>query len=473
MTRALFRWLCLAWVAALFPVIMSAPLKVTVAVWAFLLTVAVVVPRGQRARRCAILYLLFLSFAAVDYIGVPIYGFVGGAPAGLAYYPADFWLVLGLVLAIGEGSCFVPSRSLRLLIFLGLAWTAAGIPSLFVAKWPAAAVQQWLAMPRAMVACVFVYSQARTEQARQQLALALLGGLLFQSCVAVAQHIWGTVLGLSWLGEARSEYLAKAIAPGIMLWRSGGAMGHPNVLATFLVGLIPVSFGVAVRRDVQWVVRVFSISTFLLACAALVWTYSRGAWISLFVVAAFISAVGLRWILGSRIVVPVVLLAVLVLAVMSPAIRQRVLHTESSATDVRFALIPVALRMAVRNPVHGVGLNNFAENIESFDPEMKLELFRHPVHNIVLLDLAEAGILAGILSGLLLGAIGMLAVVNIRHGVMKRRPLLAAVWSGCAAIVIHNMGDWTLRRPDILLLCWILIALGSSEAANGAQMRRD
>jgi putative inorganic carbon (HCO3(-)) transporter len=301
----------------------------------------------------------------------------------------------------------------------------------------------------------------------------LFGGLLFQSGVAVAQHMRGTVLGLSWLGEAPAEHLAKAIAPGIMLWRSGGAMGHPNVLATFLVGLIPLSLGVAVQRGRYWAVRVLSISTFFLACAALVWTYSRGAWISLLAVAAFVCLVGLRKILGSRIIVPGVLLAAMILGVMFPAIRHRLLHTESSATDVRFALVPVAVRMAGRYPFHGVGLNHFARNIESFDPEMKLELFRHPVHNIVLLDLAEGGILAGIVSGLLFGAVGIVAATKIRIGIVQNRPILTAVWSGCAAIVIHNMGDWTLRRPDILLLCWVLIALGSSEAVDMVRLHND
>lgn len=466
MTRRHLKWLGVAWGAALLPVIVDAPLKATVALWALLLTVGIVLPKGPRARRCVILYLLFLSFAAVDYIGLPLPGFVSGAPAGLAYYPADFWLVLGLALAIMERSCSVPRGPLRLLSVLGLVCIAAAIPSLFVARWPIAALQQWLALPRALLAGILVHSQARTESSRQQLVLALLGGLLFQSGVAVAQHLRGDVLGLSWLGEAPAEHLAKAIAPGIILWRSGGTLGHPNILATFLLGLLPLCVAMMVHQDKRCAARAVALAVLALGVGAFVWTYSRGAWASLVFAGMYVLLVGVRRLLRPRIIIPIVLLGLVLFSIAFPTVRYRLTQTESSATDVRFALVPVALRMAASHPFSGVGLNHFAERLESYDPAMKLELFRHPVHNIVLLDLAEAGIIAGIASLIFWGTVIFSAAVNIRRAVVHHKPLAAALWAGAGSMALHNMADWTLRRPEILLLFWVLIVLGSASTSE-------
>jgi O-antigen ligase len=393
-------------------------------------------------------------------------GFVGGAPAGLAYYPADFWLVLGLVFAVVEGSYSIPRGPLRPLFGLGLLWIIAGIPSLFVATWPVAAFQQWSALPRALLACLLVCSQAKTEDSRQFFIGALLVGLLFQSGVAVAQHIRGTVLGLSWLGEPPAEHLAKAIAPGIILWRSGGTMAHPNILATFLLGLLPLCVGTVVRQETTRAVRVAALAILAMGLAAFVWTYSRGAWASLAIVGIYFLFVGVRRVLRSGIIIPVALLGLGVFIVAFPTIRHRLTRTEPSATDVRLALVPVSLRMAESYPLSGVGLNHFADRLESYDPAMELELFRHPVHNIVLLDLAEAGILAGIVSLLLWGIVVFTAAVNIRQAAMHHRPLAAAIWAGAGLMVLHNVADWTLRRPEILLLFWVLIALGSAETSG-------
>jgi hypothetical protein len=460
------------WGTALLPVVLSASLKTTVAVWAFLFSLGIVLPEGPRARRCLILFLLFVSFSAVDYIGLPIHGFVGGAPAGLAYYPADFWLLLALVLATAERAWAIPVGPLRLLLFLGLVLTVAEIPSLFVASAPIAAFQQWVVLPRAMLAGLLAYSQARTHHVRRQLALCLLVGFLVQSGVAVAQHVQGTVLGLSWLGEAPAEYLAKTIAPGLILWRSGGTLGHPNVLATFLVGLVPLSAVTTVMNDRGRTSRVVAVIILGVGLAALVWTYSRGAWAALAVVGAYVLLMSVRKLLRSQVIIPIGVLGLILLMIALPTIRHRLTQTESSATDVRFALISVALEMAASNPLSGVGLNHFAEELPAYDPIMALELFRHPVHNVVLLDMAEAGIVVGIASLLFWGTVVVAAGVYVRRAVVQHAPLAAAFWAGAGCITLHNVVDWTLRRPDILLLLWVLLALGSAaieESPRGAR----
>ncbi len=453
------------WLLALAPILLGAPLKIAVAVWCLISTAIILVPPGRRAQRATAIYLFLIVFPMVDYIGEAGAGSIGGAPVSLAYYPADFWLLLAIGFALFERDLRAPDPRFRRLLLAAGAFSFLVLPSVFIACSPISALQQWFVIPRAAVLGLLVFSQARRRDGFRLLIASLMAGFVVQIVVAAAQQALGSVLDLGLLGEAPQKHLFKYIAHGVPLWRSGGTMGHPNVFATYLLGMLSAVLGLTLSRRSP-ISRGGMGLLFLGGLAALVWSYSRAAWAVGMLTLGPLMLWAMWRVLPRRVALGSVAILALVMVLVAPAVTFRLIKTESSATDVRRVLIPVALQMTSVYPWFGVGLSEFSDRIPSFDPLRKLGQFRHPVHNIVLLDLAEGGVLGGL--GSLILWIGVLSVALsgvCRRGDVKSM-ITKGIWVGVVAMVFHNCVDWTARCPVIELLLWTLMGLACGASAG-------
>ena len=449
----------IAWITSAVPLIVQAPLKVTALVWGGILTLALLIVVKHPARSMSLVFAALLCFPAVDYLSPPPFAFVGGAPGGLAYYPGDIFLIASAVLALAQGILRLPSRYLWGLLTLGVIYWLTAAGGVLVSPRPLESWMQWMVLLRAIAAAVVVSAAARGGGGRS-MVLVLLAGVVIQGGVAWAQQVHQGSLGLAPIGEAPEDQLFKYISPGVRLQRSGGTLGHPNALASYAVALLPVAAGVALTRG-PFAHRVIGAAAACAASLALLWTYSRAAWAVALVTAVVLAVCAGRSFVSSRRNLLIAGAGTLLALAVLPSVRHRLGRTESSATEVRVDLVSVASAMVRAYPVSGVGLNQFPRRIPEFDPEMRLAMFHHPVHNIVLLDAAETGLLGGF--GSLLMWCGGLAVIAIRlcSAVRQRATESAGLWMGCAALILHNALDWTLRQPAIMLLFWILAALAS------------
>jgi putative inorganic carbon (HCO3(-)) transporter len=219
-------------------------------------------------------------------------------------------------------------------------------------------------------------------------------------------------LGLDWVGWT-----------GIPEGRIGGAFAQPNVLGTYLVLTLAVSAGLLVtwrglRRDAVAV----GMGVML---AALVFTGSRGAWLSAGVTAAVIGVALLRWRDVRALVAPaVVALALAGLAVVGvPSTRAtvgRVVDRARSATNpneysvsTRVGLWHTSLGMIADRPVIGAGPDAFSSLFASYrtrdQPGIGTDNLRpESSHNFFLDQLVNTGVLglgvyvAAMLSGVVL-----------------------------------------------------------------------
>jgi O-antigen ligase len=294
----------------------------------------------------------------------------------------------------------------------------------------------------------------------------LLVGATVQGALAVGQQLHRGPLGLALLGEAPPDQLFKYIAPEVGLWRSGGTLGHPNALASYAAALLPVAVAIALSRRPLGS-RALGCAAALGSGVALLCTFSRSAWAFSVVAVGGIAVLSgrLRALPTRRGLLAAGLCGVFVLAVF-PLVRHRLERTESSATDVRVALALVARDMIKAYPVSGVGLGQFPNRIAEFDPELKLRLFRHPAHNILLLDGAEAGV-PGMVASVLMWGGGLVTAWCCAWAAARRRDIESAgLWIGSSALILHNLVDWTLRQPAILSLFWVLVALASARPTS-------
>lgn len=142
---------------------------------------------------------------------------------------------------------------------------------------------------------------------------------------------------------------------------NSGMFANPNDLALHLVTMMPLAVGLfLVTRN--WFIKPFYAGLAVLIVGATVVTYSRGGFLGLAAAAA-----ALAWKLGrrNRVTVSVIFIcaAALFFALAPGNYAGRLMtiftpHAEESA-NARANLLTLSIKVALRHPVFGVGMNNF------------------------------------------------------------------------------------------------------------------
>jgi O-antigen ligase len=205
--------------------------------------------------------------------------------------------------------------------------------------------------------------------------------------------------------------------------------------------------------------KIWYSGVFLVSCAALLMTYSRGGWLSLVVaLGVMLLCLGPRW-------VPLCIAALVLLAPFLPAnILNRLLtifNTGDSSIYTRAYIYSAMAGLIALYPVFGVGLGPAAvrHGIAVTGVYRATATFGHG-HNTFLQIWAEMGIFG------LIAFIGS-AAVAVRGGLQLRRaedPILraAGVGSACGlcASLFFGITDYAWSYPRVMVLFWFVFALG-------------
>lgn len=220
---------------------------------------------------------------------------------------------------------------------------------------------------------------------KNQLARALSWAIIFEAFLAIGQFLWGRSIGFWILGERSFNLSTPSIANfnwyGQIFLRPYGTFPHPNVLAAFMVLTMPIV--VFLSKSKRIVVGLGAISTVL--------SFSRSAMLLLF----GIGLIFLRKKLKMLVVILVITLPFIYVRFNSA------FNFDSLSLSRREELSRIALDQITKEPLLGIGLNNFIPQVASSNLVPGPSRFLQPVHNIFLLSLAETG-LVGFLGFLLL-----------------------------------------------------------------------
>ena len=164
-----------------------------------------------------------------------------------------------------------------LLLFLGVAVLATGFSPV-----PAAALKGLVKL----LSYLGVYALMRQLLALRpewwdRLMAALLTGSLLTDVLALRQLYAPTEELARWADP-------NSVAEGTI--RIYGPLGNPNLLAGFLVPILPLAL-VACIRWRGWGSRIFAATAFILGSASVLFSYSRGGWLAL------VAALGLLMLL--------------------------------------------------------------------------------------------------------------------------------------------------------------------------------
>nr|MBI5455749.1 O-antigen ligase family protein [Candidatus Levybacteria bacterium] len=230
----------------------------------------------------------------------------------------------------------------------------------------------------------------------------LISGIVFESILSILQILNnGSLNGLFYyFGEryftSQTPGIANASISGQLFLRPYGTFPHPNVLAGYLI--IAMGFILKFKNTISKRLLFLSI---LIGTTSLALTLSRIAILFWFTYLFFLFCISLREKYKKRnsskkntITITIIILSSALMFIFSlqmPFV-QRFTQTKFSEESVvqREYLINQSWGMFIKNPMLGVGINNFYNNLEN---SKEKSLFIQPVHNIFLFVLSQAGLI--------------------------------------------------------------------------------
>ncbi|MAR07911.1 MAG: putative bicarbonate transporter, IctB family [Cyanobium sp. NAT70] len=293
-----------------------------------------------------------------------------------------------------------------------------------------------------------------------RLLTAVMSGGLLSSVLALRQLY------------ASSEELARwadpnSISQGTI--RIYGPLGNPNLLAGYLLPIIPLA-ALAIIRWRGIGSRFFALVTLLLSGAATVFTYSRGGWLGLMAGSAVLILLLLlratrQWPPFWRRLLPIAILILgaallAVAATKLEPIRTRVTSLLAgrgdSSNNFRINVWLSSLEMVQDRPWLGIGPGNNAFN-------RMYPLYQQPKFNAlsaysvpleILVETGLAGLIASL--GLLWSAIKA-GLTGLRLDDAAAGAALASL-AAIAALLGQGIADTIFFRPEVQLIGWFCLA---------------
>ena len=233
---------------------------------------------------------------------------------------------------------------------------------------------------------------------------AFLIGIVFESLLAFLQYFnQGSIGGIFYFfGErtfnAQTPGIANASINGQLFLRPYATFSHPNVLAAFLIITLLYLFLLFTNKE-----RIYLLVGIIFGTASLFLTLSRSAiflWIVYLIVlfgSSFVKKYKNRFSNRKFLVGAIVVLVLVVsssFVFQNSFLWQRFSLTKLSDESLvqREQLINQSFLMIKENPLFGVGLNNFFNNLNFSNTQLEITLIQ-PVHNIFLLIASETGLI--------------------------------------------------------------------------------
>jgi O-antigen ligase len=396
-------------------------------------------------------YGLALAVALVPFLGANVYQ---GASVGVALPSAPFRLIVPAIAfgVLGYGT-LLRGQDRRPLpgIFWGIAaLVLAAVVSAFQAVEPGKSVPDVFLLMTGAALFIAILNVCQTREQLLVVVGGLLAGLLLTSIQGVVQHFSGVYSTLGF------------VANGESLNRIQGSFGHPNEYAAYLAILLPFAIVVALLKSLPKQLRALGFAAAAFAIPALVYSYARGALVTMI-------AGAILWLAITRPKIAVwtaVGVAVAALLFTPASLRERFSSTGGSDVSVRTDVAGSAVDIWNKDPWLGVGIGNFQVAYEDLsfaqDPGQRRLLHNEQIlvptaaPSQYLNSLAEQG-LVGILA---LGIFAVGAVITAFRASRARDPTVRALGLGIgmsiAGLILYSTLEISMQEDQVLALFALL-----------------
>jgi hypothetical protein len=332
-----------------------------------------------------------------------------------------------------------------------------------------------LSAVHALAIAGIIAAMARRSFLRPVVALVAIQ-VVIHTGFAIAQAATGRPIGAEWFSG--TAIVAETLETGSVRLRPSGLFDHPIVYADMLLLALPVMFaGLFAPGGRIW--RAGLVLALVVGVAGLGLTLSRGAWIGTACAALVLGALAMRHHLVSRrqmarVAIGVVALGLLLAPPLATRTYERLTASNASNLGVRFELNWIAVSMIQAHPFTGVGLSNFIPVMERYDPTNVMRRFPATVHNVYLLEGAEAGIPAMLLFIGLFATILTVGLRRLPHMDYAAQWVAAAIIAALFGFLVTQLADFSHRLEPLRSVIWMnigfLFALQRGSAARSTRL---
>lgn len=339
-----------------------------------------------------------------------------------------------------------------------LAWLIAGALSLINARRLDPAAIQMIIMGKLILLYFVVANNVEDEKDVKWLVSGLALGVLCQGLLGVYQGITGQSFGRSSLAEGAT--VMQQVMGARLVHRVEGTLGYPNSYAMYLSATM--SFVLALLfSEVRGLYKALAGIVLCIGALGLVFSLSRGGWISFVVVFIVVLALACRRrrlnVHVALVVGGAILLILLALTLsQSDLIMGRLTSDDQGSAVSRITMAKSALAIIQDYPLLGAGLNNYGLYMSYYKT-------RYLTHNTLLLITAETGLIG------LVAFLWFLASVLVQAWRLVSRAPNDTLWmAGCGilsayiSLSVHSMVDYALvSSVQVFTLFWLLAGMAA------------
>lgn len=245
---------------------------------------------------------------------------------------------------------------------------------------------------------------------------------------------------------------------GSITSRAASTFGNPNIYAIYLI--VTVVFSFVLSRDKERSrSKIYYSFIFLLNLAALIMTWTRGAWIA--IILALIGALIVGHVKFKMLLVPIAAIPVLITVFGGDIINRliSIFNLHDTSIGYRLSIWRSSIEMISKRPLlgYGVGTESFKSAFLTFAED---SVSAPHSHNLFIEIAAEAGVFALIIFSLML-------IARIRHistyspfiRSSSISPIFTASAAAIFAIIVFGMTDYVFYNKAMCFLFFALFGL--------------
>lgn len=293
---------------------------------------------------------------------------------------------------------------------------------------------------------VVMVNSVKTIKELNRLITVLVFSATIVALIGLYQYVVGVEIDAAWIDVANNPDIKARVF---------SVFGNPNVLAEYLIMMIPLSISL-MWHSKKLYKKVLFLGTSLVLILAIVLTMSRGGWLGFaFSALVFILLVDKRFLLS---IIPITLAGVYLLP---QTYLNRILsigNFNDSSNAYRLKMWEITMEIIGDYPLAGVGFGHlpFKQTFETYIRTMPT----YHAHNTFLEIAAELGI-PGLIAFVIL--IFVVFKYSIKELIKKEHTYIsiisAGVLSGLAGVLAHGAVENVLYLTRIIFSFWMLIGL--------------
>lgn len=286
----------------------------------------------------------------------------------------------------------------------------------------------------------------KTKNAFNAIVTVLVFSATLVALYGLYQYVVGVEIDAAWLDVENN--------PDVRV-RVYSVFHNPNILAEYLIMIIPLSVGLFWHTK-KISKKIIFLGTTLIMILAMLMTLSRGSWVG-FAFSALVFIV----LVEKRLLLSVIPMSLAGLYFLPQSILNRIMsigNFADSSIAYRFTMWDITMDIIRDYPIAGVGFGHlpFKQVFETYIRTMPI----YHSHNTFLQTTVEMGIPGIVVFLFLLFVLFKYGILNlVRSEDRYIRILSASAISSLGGVLAHGMAENVLYLPRIIFTFWILVGL--------------